>query len=247
MGHKVYAGAYDTVAGHERVCARDAAEVETPHGGGGSSRLTLESRQRLCCPIADVRPDSSSWECLKTFDRAPPRPLSSTLRVSTPTIVDLPESTLPITATRSSSGMRPSPLRRLTRMAEGCCSASGSEPVARGGSVASGAWAGALWPLALEDLAPGLSGAGAGLGPVMSAEMSVASASTWTRAGRSGRVAELPWRDVFQVVAHCYRDHAVMPTQSGQEAAGETPSRHYTALKFPAGCGSVCEAWSLQG
>ena len=45
---------------------------------------------RLCCPMEEVRPVDSSWPCLNTLLRADPRPSSSMLRVSTPTIVDFP-------------------------------------------------------------------------------------------------------------------------------------------------------------
>ena len=64
--------------------------------------------QRLCCPMEDVRPVASSWPCLNTLDRAKPRPSSRMDLVSTPTMVDLPESTFPITATRISMEQAPS-------------------------------------------------------------------------------------------------------------------------------------------
>ena len=51
---------------------------------------------------------ASSWPCLNTFDRAKPRPSSRMDLVKTPTIVDFPESTFPITATRISMEQAPS-------------------------------------------------------------------------------------------------------------------------------------------
>ena len=50
------------------------------------STAPAESRHRLCCPIADVRPEAPSWLCLNTLERAAPRPSSSIARVSTPTM-----------------------------------------------------------------------------------------------------------------------------------------------------------------
>mmetsp|Transcript_28263 Transcript_28263/g.83677 ORF Transcript_28263/g.83677 Transcript_28263/m.83677 type:complete len:260 (-) Transcript_28263:455-1234(-) len=62
------------------------------------------SRQSVCCPMDDVRPVASSCANLKTLERARPRPSSSIERVRTPTMVDLPLSTFPMTATRTSGG-----------------------------------------------------------------------------------------------------------------------------------------------
>ena len=61
--------------------------------------------QRLCWPMEEVLPVASSWWCLKTLERARPRPSSSMDRVSTPTMVLLPESTFPMMATRTSMGL----------------------------------------------------------------------------------------------------------------------------------------------
>lgn len=57
---------------------------------------------RISKLILEVRPDWISWRCLKRLSRALPRPLSSSPWVSTPSNVDLPESTFPSTATRRS-------------------------------------------------------------------------------------------------------------------------------------------------
>ena len=69
---------------------------------------SLGHTQRLCCPMEDVRPVASSCPCLNTLERAKPRPSSRMDRVRTPTMVDLPESTLPMTATRISMELAPS-------------------------------------------------------------------------------------------------------------------------------------------
>lgn len=69
---------------------------------GSLAARPCDQRQPGGC--AATAPVLSSWPCLNTFERAKPRPSSSTERVSTPTMVDLPESTLPMTATRTSSG-----------------------------------------------------------------------------------------------------------------------------------------------
>lgn len=45
---------------------------------------TIQSRartQRLCWPMEEVRPVTPSCSCLNTFERASPRPSSSTLHV----------------------------------------------------------------------------------------------------------------------------------------------------------------------
>jgi hypothetical protein len=67
----------------------------------------LVPKPRVSCETLEVRPLSTSCLCLKQWPRARPLPLSSWPRVRTPTSVDLPESTLPTTATLSS--MRPTP------------------------------------------------------------------------------------------------------------------------------------------
>ena len=54
---------------------------------------------RRTFPTDEVRPVSTSCLCRKSFCRATPRPSSSTPCVSTPSSVDLPASTLPVTAT----------------------------------------------------------------------------------------------------------------------------------------------------
>lgn len=88
-------------------------------GDGVALVLTSEPKHRLCWPIADVRPVAPSWSCLNTFERAEPLPSSSIDRVSTPTIVLFPESTFPMTATRTSRGRQPSPGRWRNRTAAG--------------------------------------------------------------------------------------------------------------------------------
>lgn len=59
-------------------------------------------KPRISKLMLDVRPVWISWRCLKRLSLALPRPLSSSPCVKTPSRVDLPESTLPITATRRS-------------------------------------------------------------------------------------------------------------------------------------------------
>ncbi len=59
----------------------------------------LDLTENPTFPTDDVRPVSISCLCRKSFCRAIPRPSSSTPCVKTPRSVDLPASTLPVTAT----------------------------------------------------------------------------------------------------------------------------------------------------
>lgn len=68
----------------------------------GSTAFPFSSNPRISMPTLLVRPLSTSCLCLKRLTRALPRPSSSPPRVRTPSVVDLPASTLPRTAMRSS-------------------------------------------------------------------------------------------------------------------------------------------------
>lgn len=63
-------------------------------------------KPRISKLMLDVRPVWISCRCLKRFSLVLPRPLSSSPCVKTPNRVDLPESTLPSTATRKSKNCR---------------------------------------------------------------------------------------------------------------------------------------------
>lgn len=63
-------------------------------------------KPRISKLMLDVRPVWISCKCLKRLSLALPRPLSSSPWVKTPNRVDLPESTLPRTATRRSRNWR---------------------------------------------------------------------------------------------------------------------------------------------
>lgn len=66
----------------------------------------LVLKPRISKLMLDVRPVWISCKCLKRLSLALPRPLSSSPCVKTPNRVDLPESTLPRTATRRSRNWR---------------------------------------------------------------------------------------------------------------------------------------------
>ena len=68
-----------------------------------SQRISLSSSD-LTLPTEEVRPVSISCLCRKSFCRATPRPSSRTPWVKTPNRVDLPASTLPVTATLNDRG-----------------------------------------------------------------------------------------------------------------------------------------------
>ena len=71
-------------------------------GGGVSLTSPLLLKPRISKLMLEVRPVWISCRCLKRLSLALPRPLSSSPCVKTPNRVDLPESTLPSTATRRS-------------------------------------------------------------------------------------------------------------------------------------------------
>lgn len=77
----------------------DVASAAAPPPRTGSP---FASNPRISIPTLLVRPLSSSCLCRKRLTRARPRPSSRPPRVSTPSVVDLPASTLPTTAMRSS-------------------------------------------------------------------------------------------------------------------------------------------------
>lgn len=70
--------------------------------GGSILTSPLLLKPRISKLMLDVRPVWISCKCLKRLSLALPRPLSSSPWVKTPSRVDLPESTLPRTATRRS-------------------------------------------------------------------------------------------------------------------------------------------------
>ena len=80
-------------------------------------RVTTSTSQAANIMNGSLQPEGAVQRSCKehTFERARPRPSSSMPRVSTPTSVLLPLSTLPMTATRTSMEGQPS-VCRLTRI-----------------------------------------------------------------------------------------------------------------------------------
>mmetsp|Transcript_22624 Transcript_22624/g.89810 ORF Transcript_22624/g.89810 Transcript_22624/m.89810 type:complete len:243 (+) Transcript_22624:1488-2216(+) len=81
---------------------------------------------------AEVRPFDCSCLCLKTSERAAPRPSSRPPEVRTPMRVDLPESTLPIMATRTSDASQASPSHASCAVSGGAGLAAADDVVALG-------------------------------------------------------------------------------------------------------------------
>lgn len=75
-------------------------------GVGSFLTSPLLLKPRISKLMLEVRPVWISCKCLKRLSLALPRPLSSSPCVKTPNRVDLPESTLPKTATRRSKNCR---------------------------------------------------------------------------------------------------------------------------------------------
>mmetsp|Transcript_9203 Transcript_9203/g.32446 ORF Transcript_9203/g.32446 Transcript_9203/m.32446 type:complete len:230 (+) Transcript_9203:604-1293(+) len=99
-------------------------------------------------PTDDVRPFSASWPWRNTQARALPRPSSSAPLVRHPTSVDLPESTLPIMATRMCSPPGSSDAGGILEDAAAAATAAAVLPpaaialaVEAGGLAAAGVWA----------------------------------------------------------------------------------------------------------
>lgn len=78
----------------------------THYGVGSFLTSPLLLNPRISKLMLEVRPVWISCRCLKRLSLALPRPLSSSPCVKTPNRVDLPESTLPSTATRRSKNCR---------------------------------------------------------------------------------------------------------------------------------------------
>mmetsp|Transcript_24186 Transcript_24186/g.65512 ORF Transcript_24186/g.65512 Transcript_24186/m.65512 type:complete len:384 (+) Transcript_24186:1893-3044(+) len=109
-------------AAAEAGCAAPSAPAGSTGLVTAWAFITLPCSSNPRCWSSDmdeVRPDSASCLCLRTLSLADPRPLSSAPPTSTPTSVDLPASTLPMTAHRrlrwrsSEGGRRTSTSRRM--------------------------------------------------------------------------------------------------------------------------------------
>lgn len=116
--------------------SRRIASTSPVAGTLGSIGFPEGAKPRISMPTLDVRPVSSSCLCRKRPTRARPRPSSSTPRVRTPNVVDLPLSTLPTTAHRT-SGVRETfgGGRRSKTAARGCPSLTSKRTKACGRSV----------------------------------------------------------------------------------------------------------------